>query len=354
MNRRAIILAFLALASGFSSPEAFAAAGPARFLCSKLEIGCRKPSRPAKARRPTHKPAAATRKKKAKPIVKAAPVKPAPVEPAPVKHAPVKHAPVKHAPEKPGPSTVAGKPAPVLPRPKPEELAPEQRGEQIKTPPAEPPKKVVEPPPSEPKHEESPAQPMARESAPPSAGDAACRADLTRLGVDFSDGQDRITGSSCSVVDPVGLKSVKSVLGLVSLPGNPVLACPFAKQFAIWVADIAAPVVAAHRGAKLDALSTGPGFQCRGRVGEAAGKMSEHASGNAIDIDALVAGGKRIEIAEVAAPDGPARRLLMALRLSACGYFTTVLGPGSNAAHASHYHFDLGVHGKSANYRICE
>jgi hypothetical protein len=172
--------------------------------------------------------------------------------------------------------------------------------------------------------------------------------------VDFSDGQHTVDGTSCNVVDPVALKSVKSVLGVVSLPGNPVLACSFAKQFAIWVSDVASPVVAAHRGAKLDALSTGPGFQCRGRVGEASGKTSEHASGNAIDIDALIAGGKRIEIADVAAPDNPARPLLMALRISACGYFTTVLGPGSNAAHASHYHFDLGVHGKSSNYRICE
>jgi hypothetical protein len=42
------------------------------------------------------------------------------------------------------------------------------------------------------------------------------------------------------------------------------------------------------------------------------------------------------------------------LRTSACGYFTTVLGPGADAAHASHYHFDLGVHGKSGNYRICK
>ena len=47
-------------------------------------------------------------------------------------------------------------------------------------------------------------------------------------------------------------------------------------------------------------------------------------------------------------------RWLMALRVSACGYFTTVLGPGANAAHAEHYHFDLGMHGKSGSYRICE
>jgi hypothetical protein len=42
------------------------------------------------------------------------------------------------------------------------------------------------------------------------------------------------------------------------------------------------------------------------------------------------------------------------LRTSACGYFTTVLGPGSNEAHKNHFHFDLALHGRSDNYRICE
>jgi len=28
--------------------------------------------------------------------------------------------------------------------------------------------------------------------------------------------------------------------------------------------------------------------------------------------------------------------------------------PGSNAAHKNHLHFDLGQHGKSGKYRICE
>ena len=29
-------------------------------------------------------------------------------------------------------------------------------------------------------------------------------------------------------------------------------------------------------------------------------------------------------------------------------------GGGVGTAHATHYHFDLGIHGKSSNYRICE
>jgi hypothetical protein len=44
----------------------------------------------------------------------------------------------------------------------------------------------------------------------------------------------------------------------------------------------------------------------------------------------------------------------MAFRTAACGYFTTVLGPGANAAHASHFHFDLAMRGKNGDHRICE
>jgi len=42
------------------------------------------------------------------------------------------------------------------------------------------------------------------------------------------------------------------------------------------------------------------------------------------------------------------------LRTAACGYFTTVLGPGANPAHDHHFHFDFKKRGKSYNYRICE
>ncbi len=49
-----------------------------------------------------------------------------------------------------------------------------------------------------------------------------------------------------------------------------------------------------------------------------------------------------------------ARDLVHALRMTACGYFTTVLGPGADAAHEAHFHFDFGIHGATPNYRICE
>ena len=182
-----------------------------------------------------------------------------------------------------------------------------------------------------------------------------CRTELLMQGADFSIPQEVEGTGDCKVVDPVQLKSIQTSLGKVELPGRPTLNCAFARQFSTWLSDIAAPATAALAKANLASLSTGPGYECRGRNGDSSAKISEHAFGNAIDIDGITLSNKnRIEIADVGVRQNPNRRMLLALRVSACGYFTTVLGPGANAAHASHYHFDLGRHGKSGNYRICE
>ena len=46
--------------------------------------------------------------------------------------------------------------------------------------------------------------------------------------------------------------------------------------------------------------------------------------------------------------------VLATLRTAACGWFTTILGPGSDAAHATHWHLDIERHGSSDRYRICQ
>jgi hypothetical protein len=183
---------------------------------------------------------------------------------------------------------------------------------------------------------------------------AACRADLGKLGVSFTKAEDK-DYAPCSIDNAVQIDTIKADGQTVTLIGKPIFKCNFALKFSSWVADVAVPVVQAQADKPLSGLSTGPGFQCRNRNGDSEGKISEHASGNAVDIDQIVLADKsRIAISQVSNTTDPHYRLLMALRTSACGYFTTVLGPGSNAAHASHYHFDLGAHGKSGNYRICE
>jgi hypothetical protein len=193
------------------------------------------------------------------------------------------------------------------------------------------------------------------DSALTANGIARCRSELLELGVDFSV-PERVEGEgACRVIDPVQLRSISSSGGQVTLPASPLLNCDFARQFSVWVSDVAAPIVAALGGAQLETLSTGPGYECRTRNGDMSGKISEHALGNAVDIDGIILkNAQRIEIPDVADKENVNHRMLMALRTSACGYFTTVLGPGADAAHASHFHFDLGLHGKSGKYRICK
>jgi hypothetical protein len=201
---------------------------------------------------------------------------------------------------------------------------------------------------------ETPAQPDTPQDKAAAEQAATCRADLGKLGVTFTPAQDK-DFAPCSIDNAVQIDTIKAGGQTVTLIGKPIFNCTFALKFSTWVADVAIPVVQAQENKALSGLSTGPGFQCRNRNGDSEGKISEHASGNAVDIDQIVLADKsRIAISQVSNTSDPHYRMLMALRTSGCGYFTTVLGPGSNAAHASHYHFDLGAHGKSGNYRICE
>ena len=72
----------------------------------------------------------------------------------------------------------------------------------------------------------------------------------------------------------------------------------------------------------------------------AAQKLSEHAFGNALDISSFTLS-SGTTVAVEPAPPAKSAIFLGKVRSAACGPFKTVLGPGSNADHAEHLHFDL-------------
>lgn len=186
-------------------------------------------------------------------------------------------------------------------------------------------------------------------------GPSDCEQSLRNGKVQFDAVPASFGDATCPIVDPVRLHSVATPSGVVNFPEGPVFNCRFARQFALWVSDTGSAVVLAQMNKRLERLATGPGYDCRHRNGDSSAKMSEHAAGDAVDITSMtVADGTTIHMADAINPASPSYAVLRALRTTACGYFTTVLGPGANEAHKEHYHFDLGVHGKSANYRICE
>lgn len=181
---------------------------------------------------------------------------------------------------------------------------------------------------------------------------AACLQDLEASGAEF-ERPFHVSEEGCTLEGAVVLISVPTPAGRVSLPGRPKMLCPFARTFTRWLNEVGAPIIVQRLGSPLAAIQTGSGFVCRNRVGGSLSKISEHARGNALDLMRFDLKNKhRITVEEM--PTSSVAAVLSGLRTSACGYFTTVLGPGSNAAHKSHLHFDLGQHGKSGKYRICE
>ncbi|MEP7173460.1 MAG: extensin family protein [Aestuariivirga sp.] len=175
----------------------------------------------------------------------------------------------------------------------------------------------------------------------------SCFQMLRAMGAKFTVAAATVDYGKCSVENPVNLRSVTVKQNTISLQEAPLLNCKFALQFSKWLSESGAPILSAQLDSPVERISTGPGFECRGRNGDGTAKVSEHGYGNAVDISTFrLRNGKTLHVGD--------STLLPGVRASACGYFTTVLGPGANAAHAAHFHFDMGAHGKSGNYRICQ
>ena len=183
---------------------------------------------------------------------------------------------------------------------------------------------------------------------------AACQQRLDDRHVTFSF-TPPVAEGDCAIPLPVRLRSLTIGADDILFSGEPVLDCHLAERLADWIGNVVAPLARHHLGSDLAAVETGPGYVCRNRNNEAAGKLSEHAKGNALDIFAFaLSDGRRVAVRPADRPAPAVAAFLAAVRTTACGYFLTVLGPGSDAAHAEHLHLDLGLHGRSANYRICE
>lgn len=182
----------------------------------------------------------------------------------------------------------------------------------------------------------------------------ACLADLADLGVQAEPATIDPAESDCVVEEAVRLRSLASGRDRLEFAETPILACGFAVVLTRWLAEIALPAAAYHLGRPATKVLVGPGYACRPRNQQPGAELSVHAFGIALDVRGFeLADGAQILIGpgDRAVPE---RVFLDALRTSACGYFTTVLGPGSDRHHSDHLHVDLASHGSSDHYRICE
>lgn len=140
----------------------------------------------------------------------------------------------------------------------------------------------------------------------------------------------------CGIEAPIRLTAV----GAVALDPPAVISCAMARALSGWLSAVALPAFAAV-GTAPRALRVADAYSCRGRNGVAGAKLSEHGRGDAIDISAFtLRDGRTVTVLDGwETPDWGAT--LARLRQGACGPFSTVLGPGTNALHADHFHFDV-------------
>lgn len=188
----------------------------------------------------------------------------------------------------------------------------------------------------------------------PDADEAAlahCEAELRKLGTVF-ERQEPLQGENgCGIEAPY---NVDQIIRNVALAPSSQMRCETALALARWTGTVVVPAAKAlHEKITLTRINHGSTYICRRRNNSAAGKMSEHAIGNAVDVMNFEFNGHDPIPVSPRAGDGTVEEAFQrAVRGGACLHFTTVLGPGTNASHADHLHLDIIE--RRGGYRLCE
>ncbi len=160
----------------------------------------------------------------------------------------------------------------------------------------------------------------------------------------------------CGLTHPFKVTALAG--GTVLLNSPAILDCSMTAALDQWIIDVLQPSAEARFGQKIVQINSMGAFSCRSMNNQAGARLSEHGFGNAIDIGGFVlANGRSVTVVrDWNKGDDQSRAFLREIHAGSCGFFTTVLGPGSNAFHYDHIHVDLAQHGNTSQgpRRICK
>jgi hypothetical protein len=180
--------------------------------------------------------------------------------------------------------------------------------------------------------------------------DASCRSRLAALGVKYTLATGIQTAGACGVAGPMNVVELGSG---ISLAPEAVMNCRVTEALARWAREVVVPAARRHLHAAPTGIVHASTYVCRTRNNEPGAKLSEHATGNAVDIASIGFDGRPpVEIGSKPASEPAEQAFQDEIRRGACQYFTTVLGPGSDSAHATHFHFDMAQ--RRGGYRLCK
>ena len=179
------------------------------------------------------------------------------------------------------------------------------------------------------------------------AEEVACRKALKRLDVTYRDIQPIHDSASCFIDHPV---EVSDIDGIAMKPAA-TLSCEMAATFAKWTRKELRPAARWRFLSGVKTIHQGSSYSCRNIRGSR-GTPSEHSLGNALDVMRIeLNNGRDIDVRKKGWFAFRQRGFLNTVRADGCDYFTTVLGPGYNADHADHFHFDIKQ--RRNGYRAC-
>lgn len=169
------------------------------------------------------------------------------------------------------------------------------------------------------------------------ANEVACRQQLRKLGVTFRDLAPIDQGGACRIDHPV---QVSGLAGNITMQPAATLTCDMALAFASWTRNELNPSARWRYLSGVKTIHQGSSYSCRRIAGTSV--ASEHSKGNALDVMRIeLRNGKDIDVRKPGWFSFREKGLLNNVRAGGCEYFTTVLGPGYDAAHADHFHFDI-------------
>ncbi|MDU9393113.1 extensin family protein [Pseudomonas sp. zfem002] len=170
-----------------------------------------------------------------------------------------------------------------------------------------------------------------------------CAAALATSGLHYSPQADSPATARCPLSDVVRVQGAE-----VRLSSSFLATCPVAVAFALFQRHGLQPAAQRVFGQPVVQIDHLGSYACRNVYNRAEGRLSQHATANALDIAGFrLKDGQRIELHKDWQGDGPKAQFLREVRDGACESFNTVLGPDYNAAHHNHFHLDMG------RWRVC-
>ena len=160
------------------------------------------------------------------------------------------------------------------------------------------------------------------------------------------------TEEGCGIENPVRLESVGDD-PKISFVDPPIFSCAFANAMADFLVGDVEKLAARHLESPVVEVGPGTSYACRGRNNDEHAKLSEHAFGNAFDLQALrLANGTFLTVVGGWNTVGAEKDFWRALHNDACARFKTVLGPNANKLHEDHFHLDMAR--RNRGYALCE